>query len=169
MARDKSSNNWLRAILAFAGLVVTLVAIWQKYKQLKVFARKYLNADTFSSLEQIKTAKVKSEVEKHVKELVSSAVERGVSELGGIMETKVLPPTTPTKSSKPAVAFRLTSRQEQIYQHIKQNTEANMASISQLVSGVTNRTLRRDMTKLEKLGLVRQVGKTRDTIYRTRD
>jgi DeoR/GlpR family transcriptional regulator of sugar metabolism len=40
-----------------------------------------------------------------------------------------------------------------------------MIELSSAFPAVTQRTLRRDMDKLESLGVVKQVGKTRDSYY----
>jgi predicted HTH transcriptional regulator len=60
----------------------------------------------------------------------------------------------------------LNSRQEQIFNYIKLNSEVKMSSVSQIFNKVTPRTLRRDFEKLQQLGLVRQEGKTRDAVYK---
>ena len=64
--------------------------------------------------------------------------------------------------------FELNSRQESIYQVIKRMQQAAMPDFVTKVAGVTTRTLRRDLTKLQKLGLIEQVGKTKDSFYRLR-
>lgn len=62
--------------------------------------------------------------------------------------------------------FGLNERQEQIYQAIKKTKQAGINSFAEQIANVTPRTLRRDLTRLEKLGLVEQVGKTKDSFYR---
>lgn len=64
--------------------------------------------------------------------------------------------------------FKLNERQEAIYNVIKSAGEATMSDIGDVIAGVTSRTLRRDTTKLEKLGLIEQVGKTKSSLYRIR-
>lgn len=62
--------------------------------------------------------------------------------------------------------FELNPRQEQVYRVIKDNDESTITDIANSITSVSNRTLRRDMAKLEKLGLIEQVGKTKNTIYK---
>jgi DNA-binding transcriptional ArsR family regulator len=64
--------------------------------------------------------------------------------------------------------FDLNSRQEKIYREIKDNIELKLTDFAEKIKDVSNRTLRRDMTKLEKLGLIEQIGKTKDSFYRLR-
>ncbi len=65
--------------------------------------------------------------------------------------------------------FGLNGRQEQIYNLVKLKREVGMGEVSSLVKDVTERTLRRDLNKLEKLGLILQAGKTRDAVYKLRE
>lgn len=66
-------------------------------------------------------------------------------------------------------SFKLTPRQEQIYQLISTDGEVSMPTVSSSISDVSPRTLRRDMTKLENLGLVKRVGKTKDSVYKIKE
>lgn len=65
-------------------------------------------------------------------------------------------------------SFRLNKRQEAIYNLIQDAGEVTMAEIADVIAGVTNRTLRRDTTKLEKLGLIVRKGRTKNSVYRLR-
>ncbi len=65
-------------------------------------------------------------------------------------------------------AFRLNTRQEAIYNLIQDAGEVTMSEIADVIAGVTNRTLRRDTTKLEKLGLIVRRGRTKNSVYRLR-
>ncbi len=59
----------------------------------------------------------------------------------------------------------LNVRQQKIQKYLKTK---EMVSVKDLVKGfpdVTTRTLRRDMAKLEALGIVKQKGKTKDSLY----
>ena len=62
--------------------------------------------------------------------------------------------------------FDLNDRQEKIFEMVKQNGEVTMQTVSDRVSDVSERTLRRDMNKLEKLGLIERFGKTKDSVYK---
>lgn len=59
----------------------------------------------------------------------------------------------------------LNERQIQILKYIKSKKYANMKDINNNFKEVSQRTLRRDMERLEKLQFVRQSGKTRDSMY----
>ena len=70
---------------------------------------------------------------------------------------------------KATVDFGLSDRQESIYQLVRREGEIDMKSVLSKVDGVSDRTLRRDMTKMEKLGLIKQVGKTRNSVYKLKE
>lgn len=57
-------------------------------------------------------------------------------------------------------------RQDAILNFLKSNNEATISEITEEFNDVSSRTLRRDMDKLEKLGLVKQFGKTKDSRYK---
>ena len=68
--------------------------------------------------------------------------------------------------SKPVKESGLNSRQSDIMNYIRNNSEAKMSNVSKMFAEVTPRTLRRDLGKLEQMGLVKQEGKTRDAVYK---
>ncbi len=59
----------------------------------------------------------------------------------------------------------LNERQNLLLSYIKSKKQANMRDINLNFKNVSQRTLRRDMERLEKLRYVRQSGKTRDSMY----
>lgn len=59
----------------------------------------------------------------------------------------------------------LLARQQEVYNLIKKLGEATLTDVAARVTNVSKRTLRRDMDSLEEQGLVKQVGKTRDSHY----
>ncbi len=59
----------------------------------------------------------------------------------------------------------LNERQDKILSILKNKRKLNMMEMASEFADVTSRTLRRDMEKLEKQKIVRQVGKTRDSFY----
>lgn len=59
----------------------------------------------------------------------------------------------------------LNERQDKILSILKNKRKLNMMELATEFVDVTSRTLRRDMEKLEKQKIVRQVGKTRDSFY----
>jgi len=61
--------------------------------------------------------------------------------------------------------FDLNQRQIEILNYIRNFDKFTMLDISNKFKGVSERTLRRDMDKLELIGFVVQVGKTRDSYY----
>ena len=62
--------------------------------------------------------------------------------------------------------YGLNPRQNDLLKFIKNNDASTMYDISKVFSKVTQRTLRRDLEKLEKTGLVKQDGKTRNSVYK---
>lgn len=60
---------------------------------------------------------------------------------------------------------KLLARQQEVYSLIKELGEATLTDIASRIQQVSKRTLRRDMDSLEEQGLVKQVGKTRDSHY----
>lgn len=67
---------------------------------------------------------------------------------------------------KKTTSGSLNSRQEDILDFVRSNSNAKMSDVSRLFSRVTPRTLRRDLEKLEQLGFLKQEGKTRDAVYK---
>ena len=59
----------------------------------------------------------------------------------------------------------LNERQDKILSILKNKRKLNMMEMASEFGDVTSRTLRRDMEKLEKQKIIRQVGKTRDSFY----
>ncbi len=59
----------------------------------------------------------------------------------------------------------LSSRQKRVYDIIKQNKKVEMRNLLGRISGVTERTLRRDLLKLQSLGLVVKLGNTKSVTY----
>lgn len=57
-------------------------------------------------------------------------------------------------------------RIDQLHGFISNKSEITIPEIRKHFSSVSERTLRRDMDKLEKMGVVKQVGKTKNSFYR---
>jgi hypothetical protein len=91
-----------------------------------------------------------------------------VVQKAAVSKPKAKPQVAPV-AAKRTVDFSLTDRQENIYQLIRKEGEIDMKSVADKISGVSDRTLRRDMTKMEKLGLIKQVGKTRNSVYKLKE
>jgi predicted HTH transcriptional regulator len=61
--------------------------------------------------------------------------------------------------------LRLNARQRMILKLFKSRKKLTNDEISEVVKGVTRRTLRRDLTNLEKKGHIKKVGKTKGSYY----
>ncbi|MBN2100968.1 DeoR family transcriptional regulator [Candidatus Dojkabacteria bacterium] len=59
----------------------------------------------------------------------------------------------------------LTARQKEIISMLGKDSPTSISDLLKTISGVSTRTLRRDMVKLEKKGLIRRKGSTRATEY----
>jgi predicted HTH transcriptional regulator len=75
-------------------------------------------------------------------------------------EEKVTSPEKEKSSSSAQI------RQDAILKFLQSNIEATISEITDEFNDVSPRTLRRDMDKLEKSGLVKQFGKTKDSRYK---
>lgn len=71
------------------------------------------------------------------------------------------------KQVKSAVA-ELTERQEALLRFIQKYEQATMAAFKDEVKGVTERTLRRDLAKLEAAKLITKHGSTKSAYYKAR-
>ncbi|MFQ5493482.1 MAG: hypothetical protein ACE5DX_04975 [Candidatus Dojkabacteria bacterium] len=71
----------------------------------------------------------------------------------------------PKKVSTDIEPPNLTPRQQEIFDLVKASYQIEMKDIERQITGVTRRTLRRDMDRLEAEGLVRQEGKTKSARY----
>lgn len=72
------------------------------------------------------------------------------------------------KKQKESLAEVLADRQGEIAKFIKsmQKEAFEIKDIAQRFKNVSERTLRRDMQKLEKMGMIKQVGTTRNSKYK---
>lgn len=77
----------------------------------------------------------------------------------------VEPPRRLVALTKDTDLSGLNERQIQILKYIQSKKYANMKDINNNFKEVSQRTLRRDMERLEKLQFVKQSGKTRDSMY----
>lgn len=71
------------------------------------------------------------------------------------------------KQVKNAVA-ELTDRQEALLKFIQKYEKATMAAFKEEIKGVTDRTLRRDLAKLESAKLISKHGSTKSAYYKAR-
>jgi Fic family protein len=61
---------------------------------------------------------------------------------------------------------KLNERQKRMLLLFRRKRYLKMPEVEVDIKGVTNRTLRRDITGLVEMGLVQQIGSTKDTKYR---
>ena len=79
---------------------------------------------------------------------------------------KVSKPKQIVNKNKPESIKKLSKRQEVICAALKKQGSISTSDLSELVPDVSVRTLRRDMDKLEKLGIAQQKGSTKSTYYK---
>lgn len=60
----------------------------------------------------------------------------------------------------------LNSRQKDIFKYIQRHGEGKVSTMLNDFKGVTDRTLRRDLNKLERIGIVKRSGSTKSVVYR---
>lgn len=60
---------------------------------------------------------------------------------------------------------RLNKRQREMLRLFERENQITNEMIGNVIAGVSNRTIRRDLTELEKKGYIRQVGKTKGSYY----
>lgn len=68
-----------------------------------------------------------------------------------------------------AVALNLTPRQKEVFRLIETSKKVEMRDILIRVKGVTERTLRRDLLKLQEEGLIIKKGNTKSAQYILKD
>jgi DNA repair ATPase RecN len=95
-----------------------------------------------------------------VEEFVAEAPER-VEEVVEKVQKKV---AQVKKASKPLSTG--VGRIDQLQSFVSNKSEITIPEIRKHFSSVSERTLRRDMEKLENMGVVKQVGKTKNSFYR---
>lgn len=92
------------------------------------------------------------------------------AKVNGTRSVRIVSKKRPSRvSNKLSQAFKLGERQNKIYDFVQSRKQTTMQVIAKEVPGVSARTLRRDMNKLVELGLIKRVGKTKDSIYMMRE
>lgn len=110
-------------------------------------------------------AKIEERVEKdlvEVKDLVEDKISPRLPIVINLNKNKVLVNKKTVRLKKGELGLR----QKEILNYAKLNSAVKMSDLSRVFKKVTPRTLRRDLGKLEQLGLLRQEGKTKDAIYK---
>jgi predicted HTH transcriptional regulator len=70
-----------------------------------------------------------------------------------------------TKTQKSGDQNQLTDRQSEIFEFISRNKEAKMLDLTKSFKNVTERTLRRDLARLQELNLIGKKGSTKSSVY----
>lgn len=154
-------SKYTKLVAMLASLMSTAFFLYRHRQQIK---------EAISRLHYILKATL-SELESHM------SVDSEELEFETEKKTKVVGPKQNKSNSKPVTnpsrakspSFELSARQEEIYQLIRSDKRVTISDVEDVVPNVSNRTLRRDLNKLEKLGLIKQMGKTRDSYYTLKD
>lgn len=164
-------KNFFRALfllIAISSLVgIVFIVGYYIYKNLDLFKGLLKNIEDKISDYELTSKEVDSlandvvQLEKKIEKDVKGDVKKVKKEV-----SKKVSKIAPVKKVKSDKNETLNARQKEVLSYIKQNSNSKMSSVSKIFNKVTPRTLRRDLEKLEQLGLLRQEGKTRDAIYK---
>lgn len=174
-------NYFKSLILIFSilsGAFVLLVAFyfWNKYLK-NGFDQKKLERDIKRYVKKIEKVKkeLKNEINSEI-ESISNRIESNLEESlqSSIVKTELSQIASPKKSAKKKVVTSpksakgtsLNERQSELLNYISIKGSTGMSEISQNFGNVSERTLRRDMDKLESLGKVVQLGRTKNSTYK---
>jgi predicted HTH transcriptional regulator len=173
MQNHRPRNHFSNIVQAVTLLILLGVAVkrfvdWmQKQQKTKESTSNDLIADVLRFVAQIQQGK---SVTKPVHRAVD--VSRQVREVMAArsQQTKaakaVQLPKSPAKPKRKS-AVALNQRQQKIYDVLQDQGELTMQNIIRAAgNGVSSRTLRRDMTHLEKIGLISQSGRTKNSVYK---
>jgi DNA-binding transcriptional ArsR family regulator len=103
-----------------------------------------LDEDILDELEELEPGDYNHVVEQMGKELAEEDID----------EPMIAPVQTP-----------ISKRQDQILKLFEKSPKLEVEQISKRIKGTTVRTIRRDLTKLEEIGKVKKVGKTKGSYY----
>ncbi len=151
MSRPRSRNPVITCIELVTVLVLIIVAIkklmeWMKEKELTGGVVKQGMMDGVIQMANMVKTEVRGEPEKLQKQ---------------VKPARVVTPTAPK-----AQPLNLSPRQEKIYNMIRAEGQMTMPTLTKELPQVSSRTLRRDMLVLEKLGLLVQTGRTKNSVYK---
>jgi predicted HTH transcriptional regulator len=134
-------------ILSFIGIVffVALILIKKGYvrKVLKISSSHYNKPAYVKSVRNSVKATTKASVKKKIIVIPSNVARRNAIEKDSLFN----------------------ERQESLIRLFKEKGSMTMSEVEPLFKGITNRTLRRDLSKLEEKGILRQEGKTKNSVY----
>lgn len=154
-------SNFLKLVfflfLLFSGLIVFVVIYYFFKFQKDGSVNKYKDFATKKVKEISKDSDFKKLQKEFPKDLKSAhkEVEKDLKKAKKIVDKEVK-----------EVKKLLSERQEEIVDFINRVDEMSVSDIVEKFKEVTPRTLRRDLEKLENLGFVRQIGKTKDSRYK---
>lgn len=153
------NSSWFKNLVAVVGLFLIVYAAYKKFAIISRYFQKWwgeleVNAD---------------KLELEVKERMQDKIDEWKGEAVKTVTKKIDKLEKQAKKVAKNAGLELNDRQKEIYELIRKEVELNMARLVEKIPNVTDRTLRRDMTKLERLGLVTQAGKTRDSVYKLKD
>lgn len=173
-------KNFLKSIFILLSIfsvigIVILIFVYIK-RNIKIFTDLYNEIEAsfrdgkLDSKEQEKVVDaanvIKDEIQKDVKDLQKDVKEEVVIPVKKVIKNFSKDISKVKRKNAVSSKGGLNSRQEQIFNYIKLNSEVRISSVSQIFNKVTPRTLRRDFEKLQQLRLVKQEGKTRGAVYK---
>lgn len=163
-------------ILSGAFVFVIGFYFWNKYFK-NGFNQEKLEKDIKKYVKNIE--KVKKELKNEINSEIESISNRIESSLEESLQSEIalseFPQKVPSKkstkkkivtSTKSAKGISLNERQSELLSYISNKGSVGMSEISQNFINVSERTLRRDMDKLESLGKVTQLGRTKNSTYK---
>lgn len=169
----KKSGILVTILLVVSGAAVFyfIFKFFKKTKNLdKYLAKVNLEREDISNAIENATENIRDAVEERVPELsvplrkVEKKIRANVKKKVASVEKKIEKKIAKIEKSAQKIAGA-NDRQNNILSIIKDKRKLNMTELAQNFKEVTQRTLRRDMEKLESLGIVKQVGRTRDSHY----
>jgi hypothetical protein len=154
-------NNLPSALESFAEKVED----WKDDLEGEVSKQKRKSATTLAKVSK-KVSKSSNKASRQVAK-VSKDLSRTVTKARKQISKKFVPNAKTKKAIATAVgqAGKLNERQREISKLLRRNDVITLPDLLSLNMGVSDRTLRRDMDQFEKMGLVKQVGKTKNSYY----
>ncbi len=172
----QNKDNDFNTIKNILKLITAVVLFGVVLKKLYKWIKKY-DDDSFKWDETVGDD-IEELIHKYQKEAKVEGVTGALATAATDLVVHVTEASKPKPRSKPKkitpaaevikneTVFDLNERQEEIYEMIRSGGELTMSDITDSISAVSTRTLRRDMNKLEKLGLIARSGKTKDSVYK---
>lgn len=151
-------NNLPNALESFADKMEG----WKDELEVEVAQRKRQSAKKL-----VKASKKLSKSATKASRQVSRDLSRTVATTRKQITKKLAPSPKAKKAIATAVgqATKLNVRQREISKLLRRNDVITLPDLLSLNMEVSDRTLRRDMDQFEKMGLVKQVGKTKNSYY----